>query len=231
MTKYLLSLLIFLAFQTSVFSQKVQIQIVSPPSFKGRKAVLLTREKGFAAIVHSIKLYSEIFNLDIDNDLVPDLYQLHVSQVKGSLFFFLEPGIKIDLDTTDIGLSVVSKSKSTQEWQLFQNAIQKPYEEKIKEYSTGEVRARRLKSADSLNYFVEKQAIEKEELTRKTGEFIAENSRSYVSLYLLKINWYALKNDKLLEKLDVSLSRHRTYKYLQEKNNKSEKIGVAGRSL
>ena len=88
MNKYLIPLLFLLFSPVSTFSQNVKIQIVAPKEFMGRKAILLTREKGFAAIVHSIKLNSDIFNLEIANDLVPDLYQLHISQVKGSLLFF-----------------------------------------------------------------------------------------------------------------------------------------------
>lgn len=225
MNIYFFPLLLFIFFATPAFSQNVKIQIVAPKEFKGRKAILLTREKGFAAIVHSIKLNSDNFNLEIANDLVPDLYQLHVSQTKGSLLFFLESGAKIQLDTTDVSKSIVSNSKSNPEWKLFQERLQKPYDQRISDYSLGEKRARKERNSDSLNYWVDKQALEKEDLVRKTGQFIADHLDSYVSLYLLKINWYAFKNDKLFEKLDTSLSRHRTYRFLQDKNRKTDKIG------
>lgn len=231
MNKYLVPLIFFLFLSASAFSQNVRIQIVAPKEFKGRKAILLTREKGFAAIVHSIKLNSDIFNLEIAGDLVPDLYQLHVSQVKGSLLFFLESGAKIQLDTTDVSKSVVSNSKSNPEWKLFQDNIQNPYEQKIVDFSLGEKRARKERNADSLNFWVDKQAVEKEDLVKKTGEYIASHPDSYVSLYLLKINWYALKNDRLLEKLDKSLAGHRTYKFLEVKNRKTEKPGVLSQHL
>lgn len=231
MNKYFFPLLLFLFFAAPVFSQNVKIQIVAPKEFKGRKAILLTREKGFAAIVHSIKLNSDIFNLDIANDLVPDLYQLHVSQTKGSLLFFLESGAKIQLDTTDISKSIVTNSKSNPEWKLFQDNLQKPYDQRISDYSQGEKRARKERNEDSLNFWVDKQAIEKEDLVRKTGEYIVDHPDSYVSLYLLKINWYAFKNDRLFERLDKSLAGHRTYKYLEEKNRKPEKSGVLGQHL
>jgi hypothetical protein len=223
MNKYFL--FIFFLFSTApVFSQNIKIQIISPKELKGRKAILLTREKGFAAIVHSIKLNADIFSLDIANDLVPDLYQLHVSQIKGSLLFFMESGTKIQLDTTDVSRSVVTNSKSNPDWILFQDSLQRPYDERIIEYSLGEKRARLSRNADSLNYWVDKQALEKEDLVKKTGEFIASHLHSYVSLYLLKINWYAFKNDKLFEKLDISMANHRTYKFLQDKNKKTNSI-------
>jgi hypothetical protein len=216
---------IFFLFSTiPVFSQNIQIQIVSPKELKGRKAILLTREKGFAAIVHSIKLNSDIFSLDIANDLVPDLYQLHVSQIKGSLLFFLESGTKIQLDTTDVSRSIITNSKSNPEWILFQDSLQRPYDKRILEYSSGEKRARLSRNADSLNYWVDKQALEKEDLVKKTGEFIASHLHSYVSLYLLKINWYAFRNEKLFKKLDASMANHRTYKFLQDKNKKTNSI-------
>ncbi|MBE9466300.1 hypothetical protein ACFP1I_24980 [Dyadobacter subterraneus] len=231
MNKYLIPLLFLLFSPVSTFSQNVKIQIVAPKEFMGRKAILLTREKGFAAIVHSIKLNSDIFNLQIANDLVPDLYQLHISQVKGSLLFFLESGTKIQLDTTDVSKSIVTNSKSNPEWKLFEDSLQKPYDQRINDYSQGEKRARKERNADSLNYWVDKQAIEKEDLVRKTGEYIAGHLDSYVSLYLMKINWYAFKNDKLFEKLDKSLAVHRTYKFLEEKNRKADKTGALGHNL
>ena len=231
MKKYLVPLICFLLFSASAFSQNIKIQIVAPREFKGRKAILLTREKGFAAIVHSIKLNSDIFNLEIAGDLVPDLYQLHVSQVKGSLLFFLESGAKIQLDTTDVSKSIVTNSKSNPEWILFQDHIQKPYDLKINDYSQGEKRARKERNADSLNFWVDKQVAEKEDLVKKTGEYIARHLDSYVSLYLLKINWYAFKNDKLFERLDRTLASHRTYKFLEEKNRKTEKSGALGQHL
>ena len=144
--------MLFLISANCSFSQKVKFQILSPKELKGRKAVLLTREKGFAAIVHSIKLNSDIFNLDIDNDLVPDLYQLHVSQIKGSLFFFLEQGTRIQLDTNDVTKSIVTNSKSTLEWQAFERNIQKPSDDRIKTYALGEKQARKDRNADSLNF-------------------------------------------------------------------------------
>jgi hypothetical protein len=223
MNKYFLFL--FFLFSTApVFAQNIRIQIINPKELKGRKAILLTREKGFAAIVHSIKLNSDIFSLDIANDLVPDLYQLHVSQIKGSLFFFMESGTKIQLDTTDVSRSIVTNSKSNPDWILFQDSLQRPYDARIYQYSLGEKRARTQKNADSLNYWVDRQALEKEDLVMKTGEFIADHLHSYVSLYLLKINWYAFKNHKLFEKLDVSMANHRTYKFLQDKNKKTNSI-------
>ncbi|MCF0056664.1 hypothetical protein [Dyadobacter sp. CY356] len=231
MNKYFAALVVLLFSAFPVFSQNVKIQIVAPKEFKGRKAILLTREKGFAAIVHSIKLNSDIFNLEIANDLVPDLYQLHVSQVKGSLFFFLESGAKIQLDTADVSRSIVTNSKSNPDWKLFQDSLQKPYDQRILDYAIGEKRARKERNADSLNFWVDKQAIEKEDFVRKTGEYIAKHPDSYVSLYLLKINWYAFKNDRLFEKLDKSLAGHRTYKFLEEKNRKAENPGVLGRRL
>jgi len=220
MNRPLVLLLVLLLSANCCFAQKVMLQIISPRELKGRKAVLLTREKGFAAIVHSIKLNSETFNLDIDNDLVPDLYQLHVSQIKGSLFFFLEQGTRIRLDTSDVAKSIVSNSKSTLEWQGFERNIQKPSDDRIRLYALGEKQARKNRNADSLNYWVEKQALEKEDLVQKTGVFILENPGSYVSLYLLKINWYAFQDKGLFEKLDIILARHKTYIYLKEKNKK-----------
>ena len=219
--------LLFLLSANWSFSQKVTFQIVSPKELKGRKAVLLTREKGFAAIVHSIKLNADIFNLDINNDLVPDLYQLHVSQIKGSLFFFLEQGTRIQLDTNDVTKSIVTNSKSTLEWQAFATNIQKPSDDRIKGYALGEKQARKDRNADSLNFWVEKQALEKDDLVLQTGAFILENPASYVSLYLLKINWYAFQDKGLFEKLDHSLAGHKTYIFLKEKNKKiAERLPV-----
>lgn len=223
MNKYVL-FLFFLFSTVPVFAQNIKIQIVSPKELKGRKAILLTREKGFAAIVHSIKLNADFFNLDIASDLVPDLYQLHVSKIKGSLLFFLESGTKIQLDTMDVSKSIVTNSKSNPDWILFQDSLQRPYDERILEYSLGEKRARLSRNADSLNYWVDRQALEKEDLVKKTGAFISSHLHSYVSLYLLKINWYALKNDKLFEKLDIAMANHRTYKFLLDKNKNTNRI-------
>jgi hypothetical protein len=222
-SKYSILLLIFLFPLTSAFSQKIQIQIASPRELKGRKAILLTREKGFAALVHSIKLNSDVFNLEIDRDLVPDLYQLHVSQIKGSLLFFLEPGIKITLDTTDLSRSKIVNSKSTQEWKQFEQGIQQPSDRRMEQYAAGEKRARKTKNADSLNYWVDKQSFEKEDLVKKSGEFIAGNLNSYVSLYLLKINWYAFQGKGIFEQLNSRMAGHKTYTFLKERNKKLAK--------
>jgi hypothetical protein len=223
-SKYLILHLIFLLPTGSAFSQKLQFQISAPRELKGRKAILLTREKGFAALVHSIKLNSDIFNLEIDDALVPDLYQLHVSQIKGSLLFFLEPGIKITLDTTDVSRSEIQNSTSSQEWKQFERDIQQPSDRRISLYSAGEKRARKEKNADSLNYWVDKQGLEKEALVQKSSEFITSHPDSYVSLYLLKINWYAFQGKGLFEQLNNRMAGHKTYAFLKERNKKLAEV-------
>lgn len=223
MKKYLFLIIFFKQTVLSTFAQTVTVQLHYPPALKGRKAILLTREKSFASTVHSIKLFSSHINLDVDTELLPDLYQLHVSQLKGSLLFFLEPGVKIQLDTMDVGRSTVTNSPSTLQWQDFEKTIQQPYEEKINLYALGEKRARKEKNADSLNYWVNKQAFEKEDLVRKTGEFIVSNPSSYVSLYLLKMNWYAFQGKGIFELMDPSMAHHKTFLYLKERNRKHPK--------
>ncbi|WP_082212798.1 DUF4369 domain-containing protein [Dyadobacter psychrophilus] len=203
---------------TPASGQLIKIKIVNPDGLKGRKAILLTREKGFAATVHSLKLGSDSINLLMENDLVPNLYQMQVSQLKGSLFFFLENGIRIQLDTTDLSKSIVSNSKSNEEWRLFWNNIQKPSDDRLQVYSAGEARARKKVQADSIDYWRGLQAVERLDLQTKTSTFILEHLGSFVSLYLLKINWYAFKSLGIFEKLDPSLARHRTYKFLKEKS-------------
>ena len=216
--KYFIPILFFLFNASSAFGQKVKVQIDSPRELKGRKAILSTCERGFAATVHSVKLGYLPLELEIDPGLVPDLYQLYVSQVNGSLFFFLEPGTKIQLDTTDLSKSIVTNSKSNPEWKLFYDRIQQPADKKIKIFSTGERRARRTNQTDSLAFYADKQAEERKDLLKKTGEFILQNPRSFVSLYLLKANWYAFKNEGVFEKLDASLAGHKNYVFLKGKN-------------
>ena len=216
--KYLVLILFSLSAYLPSSAQKVKVQIDSPPGLKARKAVLSTCERGFAATVHSVKLGYLPLELEIDPGLVPDLYQLHVSQVNGSLFFFLEPGTKIQLDTTDLSKSVVTNSKSNPEWKLFYESIQQPSDKRIKIFSNGERRARKTNQTDSLNFYVDKQAEERKDLLKKTGEFILLNPRSFVSLYLLKANWYAFKNDGVFERLDASLAGHKNYTFLKAKN-------------
>jgi len=216
--KYLILLLFSLSMYLPASAQKIKVQIDSPQGLKGRKAVLSTCERGFAATVHSVKLGYLPLELEIDPGLVPDLYQLHVSQVNGSLFFFLEPGTKIQLDTTDLSRSVVTNSKSNPEWKLFYESIQQPSDKKIKILSNGERRARKTNQTDSLNFYVDKQAEERKDLLKKTGEFILLNPSSFVSLYLLKANWYAFKNDGVFEKLNASLAGHKNYAFLKAKN-------------
>jgi hypothetical protein len=218
MTKFLLLTLSVLALSFSSFGQIISIKIVNPDGLKGRKAILLTREKGFAATVHSLKLGQDSVNLQMDRDLVPNLYQMQVSQLKGSLFFFLEPGIRIQLDTTDLSKSHVSNSKSNAEWQLFWQNIQRPSDDRLQIYAAGEARARKKTQSDSIDYWRGLQSLERLDLQAKTSTFILDHRDSFVSLYLLKINWYALKDQGIFEKLDPVLARHRTYKFLKEKN-------------
>ncbi|MCF0060005.1 DUF4369 domain-containing protein [Dyadobacter chenwenxiniae] len=217
MTKLLLRLVALSFLFPPAFGQLIKIKIVNPDGLKGRKAILLTREKGFAATVHSIKLGQDSINLQMEKDLVPNLYQMQVSQLKGSLYFFLENGVKIQLDTTDLSKSVASNSKSNEEWQVFWNNIQKPSDDRLLIYTAGEGRARNKAQADSIDYWRGRQAIERLDLQIKTSTFIQNNLSSFVSLYLLKVNWYAFKNLGIFEKLDPSLARHRTYKFLKEK--------------
>jgi len=218
MNKYFIILIIFSFSIVSAFSQNVQIQIFSPGELTGRKALLVTQEKGFASIVHSIKLSPYPINLQMDQDLLPDLYRLNVAQIKGSLSFFLEPGTQIYLDTTDLAKSVVIHSKSNPQWKLFYDSIQQPSNERLTAYSSAETRARKQGNTDSLNYWIDKKVLEKEELLDKTSEFILKNPGSFVSLYLLKNNWFTLKNKRIFEKLDVSLAGHRNYKLLKGKS-------------
>ena len=69
----------FFLLLTPAFGQLIKIKIVNPDGLKGRKAILLTRERGFAATVHSLKLSSDSINLLMEKDLVPNLYQMQVS--------------------------------------------------------------------------------------------------------------------------------------------------------
>jgi hypothetical protein len=209
-------LLLTLSFY-SLHAQIITIDISAPTSLRGRKAILLTREKGFAATVHSVKLTSGGVNLQLAGDLVPDLYQLNVSQMKGALFFFLEPGTHIYLDTLDVSRSIVTQSKSNPDWQLFQETVQKPYDQLFKTYTSAENKARKTGRTDSLNYWIEQKTVEYNVLLQKTKTFILTHPASFVSLYLLKNNWYAFKNEGLLEKLDVALAGHRSYRFLKGK--------------
>ncbi|KAA6441559.1 hypothetical protein FEM33_01880 [Dyadobacter flavalbus] len=184
---------------------------------KGRKAIILTREKEFAAVVHSIKLSGDSINLQMDPDLLPDLYQLQVSGMKGSLTFFFESGMRILLDTNDVSRSLISGSASNSEWQYFHKSIRQPSELKVNDFLKKEAKARKSNLPDSVNYWRNLQEIEKEDLNLKTLLFIQEHPRSYVSLYLLKTNWYVFRHQEAFEKLDSSLFHHRTYRYLKEK--------------
>ncbi|KAA0994106.1 hypothetical protein FXO21_18345 [Dyadobacter sp. UC 10] len=205
-------------------AQNVKISIDSPPALNDRKAILLTREKGFAAIVHSIQLGFDTTHLKMDPNLLPDLYQLQVSKLKGSLTFFFESGTRIRLDTANVARSAVTHSRSNTEWQQFTDSIQKPSDIRANAYLVQEARMRRKNLPDSVNYWIACQNQEREALLAKTASFIRTNPQSYVSLYLLKINWYAFKNMGLLEQLDSSLSKHRNYLLL--KANKHEITGA-----
>jgi hypothetical protein len=212
------SVVLFLLFcQLPAFSQTVSIRIEGPSSLKGRKAILLTREKGFAATVHSVKLTTGNIDLQLSGDLVPDLYQLNVSQMKGALFFFLEPGTHIYLDTLDISRSVVTRSQSNPDWQLFQKTIQGPYDTLFATYSKAETQTRKRGATDSLNHWIGQKTLAYQTLLEQTRSFIIAHPASYVSLYLLKNNWYAFKNDRLLEKLSPALASHRSYRLLRGK--------------
>jgi hypothetical protein len=225
MSKYLGCLLLFLMCGGGAFSQNVRIQILRPEKFSRKSAILLTREKGFASIVHSLKLTYEPIELQMASDLLPDLYQLTVSNTKGSLFLFLENGTHIKLDTTDISKSVVTNSKSNPDWQVFREVLQQPSDNRLQVFSEGEIRARKKNDKDSLAYWTGRKTIEQKDLLVKTGDFIRNHPKSFVSLYLLRNNWYAFKHDDLFERLDVALSSHRSYKQLKEKKREIVRSG------
>ena len=214
-TKPLLLLALLLPILTS--AQVVTIRIVAPKVLTDRKAVLLTREREFAAIVHSISLGFDTTHLQMKRDLLPDLYQLQISRVKGALTFFFEAGTEIIIDTSDVAKSVVNHSKSDSEWRTFRDRIQKPSDKRLDTYVKEEGRARKMARADSAAYWLAKQNSERQDFTQSVKTFILANPGSYVSLYLLKANWYALKNDGLFEKLDASLASHRNYHFLKTK--------------
>ena len=199
-------------------TQSVKIKIVAPKAWNDRKALLLTREKGFAAVVHSIKLGFDTTHLTMDSDLLPDLYQFQVSQKKGALTFFFDPGTEIRLDTSNLAKSAVTHSKSNDEWQQYQSLVQSPSDHRLNAYILAETRAKKHNLPDSARHWVGEQARERERLWDATAGFISENPKSYVSLYLLKVNWFALKDRDLFEKLDRSLAHHRNYRFLSEKN-------------
>jgi hypothetical protein len=217
MGKYLGCLLLFLLCNGAALAQNVRIQILRPEQFSRKTAILLTREKGFASIVHSLKLTHELIELQMSVNLVPDLYQLTVSGVKGSLYLFLENGANIRLDTADISNSVVMNSKSNLEWQVFRARIQQPSDDKLSAFSEAEARARKRNDRDSLAYWTDRRATEQKEVLIKIREYIRSNPKSFVSLYLLRNNWLAFKNEGLFEKLDVSLAGHRSYQLLKDK--------------
>ncbi|SDE08895.1 hypothetical protein SAMN04487996_103313 [Dyadobacter soli] len=202
-----------------VSTQSVKIKIVAPKAWNDRKALLLTREKGFAAVVHSIRLGFDTTHLTMDADLLPDLYQFQVSQNKGALTFFFDPGTEIRLDTSNLAKSTVSHSKSNEEWREYQTLVQNPSDQRLNAYVVAEARAKKQNLADSARYWMNEQAVEREKLWDTTADFIANHPKSYVSLYLLKVNWFALKNRNLFEKLDRSLAQHRNYRFLKDRNN------------
>lgn len=197
-------------------TQTVKIKIIAPKNWNDRKAILLTREKGFAAIVHSIKLGFDTTHLRMDPDMVPDLYQFQVSQKKGALTFFFDPGTEIRIDTSNLANSLVTHSKSNQEWLAYQKDVQAPSDQRLNAYIVAEGRARKRARLDSVQYWITQQSLEREKLWSETSAFIRANPRSYVSLYLLKVNWFALKDNGLFEQLDRSLAHHRNYRFLQK---------------
>jgi hypothetical protein len=212
-----------------VSTQSVKIKIVAPKAWNDRKALLLTREKGFAAVVHSIRLGFDTTHLNMDSDLLPDLYQFQVSQKKGALTFFFDPGTEIRLDTSNLSKSTVSHSRSNEEWREYQTLVQSPSDQRLNAYILAEANAKKRNLSDSARYWVGEQAAERERLWDATADFIASHPKSYVSLYLLKVNWFALKNRGLFEKLDRSLAHHRNYRLLKERNNGIVKSTSSGR--
>jgi hypothetical protein len=200
-------------------TQSVKIKIVAPKAWNDRKALLLTREKGFAAVVHSIRLGFDTTHLNMDADMLPDLYQFQVSQKKGALTFFFDPGTEIRLDTSNLAKSTVSHSKSNEDWHEYQTLVQNPSDQRLNAYVLAEANAKKRNLADSARYWIGQQATEREKLWDATAGFIANHPKSYVSLYLLKVDWFALKNRNLFEKLDHTLAHHRNYRLLKERNN------------
>ncbi len=211
-----------------VSTQSVKIKIIAPKAWNDRKALLLTREKGFAAVVHSIRLGFDTTHLNMDSDLLPDLYQFQVSQKKGALTFFFDPGTEIRLDTFNLSKSTVSHSRSNEEWREYQTLVQNPSDQRLNAYVLAEASSKRRNLADSMRYWVNRQASEREKLWDETADFIANHPKSYVSLYLLKVNWFALKNRSLFEKLDRSLAHHRNYRLLKERHNGIAKSAPSG---
>jgi hypothetical protein len=200
-------------------TQSVKIKIVAPKAWNDRKALLLTREKGFAAVVHSIRLGFDTTHLNMDADMLPDLYQFQVSRKKGALTFFFDPGTEIRLDTSNLAKSTVSHSKSNEDWREYQTLVQNPSDQRLNTYVLAEANAKRRNLADSARHWIGQQATEREKLWDATAGFIANHPKSYVSLYLLKVDWFALKNRNLFEKLDHTLAHHRNYRLLKERNN------------
>jgi len=224
-TRLLICTFMSLAFTST---QNVKIKIVAPKAWNDRKALLLTREKGFAAVVHSIRLGFDTTHLNMDSDLLPDLYQFQVSQKKGALTFFFDPGTEIRLDTSNLAKSTVSHSKSNEEWREYQTLVQTPSDHRLNAYVLAEANAKKRNQADSARHWVNEQAAEREKLWDATADFITNHPKSYVSLYLLKVNWFALKNRNLFEKLDRSLAHHRNYRFLRERNNGMVKSASSG---
>jgi hypothetical protein len=223
--------LIIIAIASLAFTstQSVKIKIVAPKAWNDRKALLLTREKGFAAVVHSIRLGFDTTHLNMDLDMLPDLYQFQVSQKKGALTFFFDPGTEIRLDTSNLAKSTVSHSKSNEEWQDYQALIQTPSDRRMDSYILGEAHAKKRNLADSAGYWIGQQTTERENLWDATAGFITAHPKSYVSLYLLKVNWFALKDRGLYEKLDRSLAHHRNYRFLTEKKKGIARSTVPGK--
>lgn len=209
-------------------TQNVKIKIVAPKAWNDRKALLLTREKGFAAVVHSIRLGFDTTHLNMDADMLPDLYQFQVSQKKGALTFFFDPGTEIRLDTSNLAKSTVSHSRSNEEWREYQTLVQNPSDERLNAYVLAEANAKKRNMADSARHWIGEQATEREKLWDATAGYIANHPKSYVSLYLLKVNWFALKNRNLFERLDRSLAHHRNYRLLKERNNGIVKSTLSG---
>ncbi|QRR01031.1 hypothetical protein [Dyadobacter sandarakinus] len=218
MTRTSVVVFLFVLFTRLAAAQAVTIRIKAPKKLNERKALLLTREKEFAAVVHSIQLGYDTTHLQMDRSLLPDLYQFQVSGLKGTLTFFFESGTEIRLDTGDVARSAVSHSKSNLDWVAYRDSIQRPADKRLRELVLEENLARKIGNLDSARAWVARQEASRIDMLNKTTAFIAAHPASYVSLYLLKNYWYALKTRGLFEQLDPAMAHHRTYRLLKEKN-------------
>jgi peroxiredoxin len=139
----------------------------------------------------------------------PQVYYLTIPVTKSSVPFFVEPaGITVDIKTKNINRTKITGSKSQAEYDAYLDMLDQ-YSAKIKESYQMYNTAQEVGDQEKARYYDSVITVLDEQRSAFSKNYVVENTKSWISPYIMYRNSYAYEMEELgkaLNAFDTSLS-------------------------